>query len=63
MVSGLQVSTTMHQTQVLAAWVLATAMTLKLAWAEAPADTCYLEMDVDASETEVKYREDWLAAQ
>jgi len=37
--------------------------TLKLTWAEAPNDTCYLEVDADASETAVKYREDWLASQ
>jgi predicted metalloprotease with PDZ domain len=38
-------------------------LTLKLTWAEAPNDTCYLEVDADASETAVKYREDWLASQ
>jgi predicted metalloprotease with PDZ domain len=38
-------------------------MTLKLTWAEAPEDTCYLEVDADASEAAVRYREDWLAAQ
>jgi len=38
-------------------------LTLKLTWAEAPNDTCYLEVDADASEIEVKHREDWLAAQ
>jgi predicted metalloprotease with PDZ domain len=38
-------------------------LTLKLTWAEALNDTCYLEVDADASETAVKYREDWLASQ
>jgi len=37
-------------------------LTLKLVWADAPDDTCYLEEDADADETAVKRREDWLAA-
>ena len=38
-------------------------LTLKLVWAEAPEDTCYLEEDADADDVAVKRREDWLAAQ
>jgi predicted metalloprotease with PDZ domain len=38
-------------------------LTLKLAWAEAPDDTCYLEDDSDADASAVKRREDWLTAQ
>jgi predicted metalloprotease with PDZ domain len=37
-------------------------LTLKLTWAEAPNDTCYLEVDADANETATKHRENWLAA-
>ena len=37
-------------------------LTLKLTWAEAPNDTCYLEVDTDANEAATKHREDWLAA-
>jgi len=37
-------------------------LTLKLVWAEAPDDTCYLEDDADADEAALKRREDWLAA-
>jgi predicted metalloprotease with PDZ domain len=38
-------------------------LTLNLAWAEAPEDTCYLVDDSDADEVAVDRREDWLAAQ
>jgi predicted metalloprotease with PDZ domain len=37
-------------------------LTLKLVWADAPDDTCYLAEDADADEAAVKRREDWLAA-
>ncbi len=35
-------------------------MTLRLAWAEAPADTCYLEIDAEADEEHIARRSDWL---
>ena len=38
-------------------------LTLKLVWAEAPDNTCYLQEDADASDAAIKRREDWLAAQ
>jgi predicted metalloprotease with PDZ domain len=38
-------------------------LTLKLVWAEAPENTCYLQDDADASDAAIKRREDWLAAQ
>jgi predicted metalloprotease with PDZ domain len=37
-------------------------LTLKLVWAEAPVDTCYLADNADADNAAVKRREDWLAA-
>ena len=37
-------------------------LTLKLVWAEAPDDTCYLEEEAGAEEVTAKRREDWLAA-
>ena len=38
-------------------------LTLRLAWAEAPEDTCYLVDHSDADDVAVDRREDWLAAQ
>jgi len=38
-------------------------LTLKLRWAEAPDDTCYLQEDSDASSTAVERRGSWLSAQ
>ncbi len=37
--------------------------TLKLSWAETPADTCYLAINADASSGVVERRESWLRAQ
>ncbi|MCG8369502.1 MAG: PDZ domain-containing protein, partial [Proteobacteria bacterium] len=37
-------------------------MTMRLKWAEAPADTCYLEIDDDADTIRVARRGDWLKA-
>ena len=36
-------------------------MTLKLRWAEAPEDTCYLLLDEDAAEDSIDRRERWLS--
>ena len=38
-------------------------LTLKLRWAEAPADTCYLQEDSDASSAAAERRGSWLSAQ
>jgi predicted metalloprotease with PDZ domain len=38
-------------------------LTLKLRWAEAPADTCFLQEDSDASSTAAERRDNWLNAQ
>ncbi len=38
-------------------------LTLKLTWAEAPADTCYLINDVDAVAVALERRDNWLKAQ
>jgi predicted metalloprotease with PDZ domain len=38
-------------------------LTLKLVWAEAPEDTCYLVDDSDADDVAVDRRENWLTAQ
>jgi predicted metalloprotease with PDZ domain len=35
-------------------------LTLKLVWAEAPDDTCYLQEDTDAVEAAIKRRKAWL---
>ena len=38
-------------------------LTLKLTWLEAPADTCYLQIDSEANAPLTEHRESWLKAQ
>jgi hypothetical protein len=38
-------------------------LTLKLKWAAAPADTCYLQEDGDADTTAAERRNGWLSPQ
>ena len=38
-------------------------LTMKLKWEEAPANTCYLQFDEDASDETTQRRDDWLHTQ